>query len=196
MVQKLPLACEAEYIPNFLSGNEADILYHELINDYEIAHSILEIKSINYKSDFGKLMFLDEDIKMADKLPESIWGKSVVWSPFLKQLRDRIEQRTKQSFHVAVCIYYPDGSSGIEFHSDDIAYGDTDVIASISLGEERRFEFKEKNTGSIFSLVLAHGSLLIMGENTQQRYYHSLPIDAQYKNPRINITFRHYERKG
>ena len=78
------------------------------------------------------------------------------------------------------------------YHSDLLAFGDTSFIPSISLGEERKFALGEKATLEIFETVLENGSLLVMEENCQARYEHSLLIDPIYKNGRINLTFRLY----
>src|SRR3546814_10174613 len=78
------------------------------------------------------------------------------------------------------------------WHSDDEAeLGPQPVIASLSLGAERRFAFKRKQTGARSQTVpLAHGSLLIMAGETQRHYRHALPRSARVSEPRINLTFR------
>ena len=48
----------------------------------------------------------------------------------------------------------------------------------------------ENATEDIYTLDLAHGSLLVMGKGCQENYMHSLLKDPKYKLPRINITFR------
>ncbi|MGB1238660.1 MAG: alpha-ketoglutarate-dependent dioxygenase AlkB [Pseudomonadales bacterium] len=40
------------------------------------------------------------------------------------------------------------------------------------------------------SVLLEHGSLLIMQGKTQQCWQHSLPTTARVSAPRINLTFR------
>jgi alkylated DNA repair dioxygenase AlkB len=191
---KLPLNCTVKYIPNFLSKSESNALYNELLENYKIDQlrtEILSADGIRF-TDYGKLMFIDEDILEADKLPEAQWGKSVVWSDRVKSIKARIEEIVKKEFNVCVCIYYPDGHSGIGFHSDYTAFGDTNLIPSLSIGEEREFLLREKETSNIHTIKLMEGSLLIMGENCQQRYEHSLPVDPKYKKGRINLTFRPY----
>ncbi len=187
----LPLNCEASYYRNFLSGEDAKAIYRELLEEYDIASERLTIAP-GLKSDFGKLMFIDEELKATDALPEVGFGKSVVWSPRLKALRDRVEAVAGRSFHICVCIYYPDGNSGVDFHSDYVAFGDTNVIPSLSLGEERVFQLREKASGDVYEQLLEEGSMIIMGDGCQQRYEHALPTDPKYKNGRINLTFRPY----
>ncbi len=107
-------------------------------------------------------------------------------------LKQKVEQYADTNFYCCVCIFYPDGNAGIDYHSDQVAFGDTSIIPSISLGEERTFNLREKQNKTVNSMVLKHGSLLIMDKGCQENYEHSLPIRKKYKNPRINLTFRKY----
>lgn len=194
----LPLNCHAEYIPQFLSASEAEDLYEELIHDFKIDQLRTKIPTNDglVYSDYGKLMFIDEELFEANKLPEEQWGKGAIWSSKTKAIKEKIEDLTQKKFNVCVCIYYPDGNSGVGFHSDYTAFGDTNFIPSLSIGEERCFSFREKETSKIHEIKLEAGSLLLMGENCQQRYEHSLPTNPKYKKGRINLTFRPYGLKN
>ena len=64
------------------------------------------------------------------------------------------------------------------------------MIASVSLGAERKFAFKHKQDDTVVSVVLAHGSLLTMGGTTQSNWLHRLPPVKGMKEPRVNLTFR------
>ncbi len=191
---KLPLNCTVEYINNFLSKSKAKNLYDELIEVYKIDQLKIKITTSEgeLSTDYGKLMFVDKVLFENNKFPEAQWGKNTIWSDSLLKIKEKIEKITGKSFNVCVCIYYPNGNSGVDFHSDYIAFGDTNLIPSLSIGEEREFHLREKKTSNIYEITLLEGSLLIMGENCQQRYEHSLPINPKYKNGRINLTFRPY----
>ena len=67
------------------------------------------------------------------------------------------------------------------------------AIASISLGAERKFVFKHRNTKEKVAIVLKHGSLLIMKNQTQNFWMHCLPPTKKILVPRINLTFRTIE---
>jgi len=62
----------------------------------------------------------------------------------------------------------------------------------LSLGEERDFFLREKETLAETKIILENGSLIMMGENCQELYEHSLPTNNINKRPRINLTFRKY----
>lgn len=183
-----------KYYKRFLSQDESTSLFNYLINISELIqqHQSTTLTDETHEHDFGKLMFINTEEHNQNIFPFSIWGHTRIWSPTMLNLKDKVEKYTSQKFGVCVCIYYPDGHSGIVYHSDLPAYGDTNFIASLSLGEERLFKFREKETQNETSMILHHGSLLIMAEKCQDQFEHSLPFDAKYKNPRINLTFRKF----
>jgi alkylated DNA repair dioxygenase AlkB len=86
---------------------------------------------------------------------------------------------------------YHNGDEGMAWHSDDEkSLGKNTCIASLSFGAERKFSFKHKQTKDATSLVLEHGSLLVMKDETQTNWLHRLPPTTLIKRPRINLTFR------
>lgn len=191
---KLPLKCEADYFQNFLTKPESEELYNHLIADFNLKeeNSFQLQNGDHIKLNYGKIMFLDEDIYQKNLLPPAVWGNTAVWSEKMTTLKRKVELHTSRKFEVCVCIFYPDGNSGVDFHSDLIAFGDTSYIPSISLGEEREFVLREKENFQEYEINLANGSLIIMGENCQELYEHSLPTNPKYKNGRINLTFRKF----
>jgi alkylated DNA repair dioxygenase AlkB len=78
------------------------------------------------------------------------------------------------------------------WHSDDEPeLGRNPVVASVSLGAERRFRLRSKaDPGHTETLLLDHGSLLIMGPECQNRWRHCMPKSAAVASPRVNATFR------
>lgn len=191
---KLPLNCTVEYHRKFLSNEESQQLYDQLISDYELKTLKLEVISAGKKNlfDYGKIMFVNRELYETNKFPEEIWGKIMVWPTSLIRIKQRLEELVNKVFSVCVCIYYPDGNTGVDYHSDYAAFGDTSVIPSISIGEEREFLLREKENLEVFEITLEDGSLLIMGEHCQQRYEHCLPVNPKFKRGRINLTFRQY----
>jgi alkylated DNA repair dioxygenase AlkB len=188
---KLPLNCEVEYISDFLDSSNANALFVELRELIKkVNYSPETIDGRKYLVSFEKVMFLDDQLLSENTFPEKQWGPTRAWTKKLYTLKEKIETLCNQKFAVCVLIYYPDGNSGVDFHSDFSAFGDTSIIPSVSLGEEREFKLREKSTGVEVSQTLENGSLIIMGKHCQDRYEHSLIVDPKYKNPRINLTFR------
>ena len=182
------------YSPNFLTKKEASELF-QLLMKYSKLTNMLEIELQNgskIRYNFGKMMFIDSNLIHKNTFPKAAWGNSMEWPKEILPLKKQIEDFTNCKFQTCVCVFYPDGNSGVAYHSDEMAFGDTDIIPSISLGEERLFFLREKQTKKENSMLLKHGSLLVMKEGCQQYYEHSLPENPEYLKPRINLTFRKY----
>ncbi|WP_440120294.1 alpha-ketoglutarate-dependent dioxygenase AlkB [Tenacibaculum sp. Ill] len=182
------------YSPNFLTEKDATELFKQLTSLSELTN-MMEMKLPSgdvVKYNFGKLMFVDSDLVEKNIFPKSTWGNVMVWPKYMLSIKKQIEEHTEQEFKTCVCIYYPDGNSGIDYHTDKMAFGNTDIIPSISLGEERLFYIRENKTMVENKILLKHGSLLVMEEGCQEYYEHSLPENPKYLKPRVNLTFRKY----
>jgi len=113
------------------------------------------------------------------------------WTEELRALKLMAEQWTGARFNACLLNLYHNGNEGMAWHSDDEReLGINTTIASFSFGAERKFSFKHKRTKDTVSLMLEHGSLLVMKDATQTNWLHSLPKSAVVKAPRINLTFR------
>jgi alkylated DNA repair dioxygenase AlkB len=117
--------------------------------------------------------------------------RALPWTKELSDLKQIVEERTKTDFNSCLLNLYQNGEEGIAWHSDDEeSLVKNSTIASLSLGAERKFSFKHKQTKETISLVLEHGSLLVMKDVTQTNWLHSLPKSKKITQPRINLTFR------
>ena len=113
------------------------------------------------------------------------------WTKSLFELKTKVETITQQKFNSCLLNLYHDGSEGMTWHSDDEeALGKNTTIASLSLGAERKFSFKHKWTKQTVSLVLENSGLLVMKDETQTHWLHSLPKTTKVMRPRVNLTFR------
>jgi alkylated DNA repair dioxygenase AlkB len=117
--------------------------------------------------------------------------RALMWTPELLELKAIAEQRTGESYNSCLLNLYHTGEEGMAWHSD----GEKDLkkdgaIASLSFGAERKFAFKHKRTGETVSLLLEHGSLLVMKGTTQTHWLHRLPPTKKIHSPRVNLTFR------
>ena len=95
-------------------------------------------------------------------------------------------------FNGVLLNLYRDGRDGMGWHADDEPeLGPEPVIASVSLGAERRFRLKHRRLPEArLDIVLPHGSLLVMAGATQRHWVHALPKAAAPVGARINLTFR------
>jgi alkylated DNA repair dioxygenase AlkB len=114
------------------------------------------------------------------------------WHPVLLPLRERLAAFCGASFNSVLLNRYRDGDDGMGWHSDnEPELGPAPLIASLSLGAERRFALRRRDDhAKKAEVVLGHGDLLLMGGATQRHYQHALPKSTRPLAERINLTFR------
>jgi alkylated DNA repair dioxygenase AlkB len=119
------------------------------------------------------------------------------WTLLLLDLKTRVEQASRSKFNSVLLNYYRNERDSVGFHSDDEPeLGERPVIASLSLGHERKFVLKHKTSKSLrpVHLQLASGSLLVMKGDTQHCWRHSILKETRPCGPRVNLTFRTISR--
>ena len=117
--------------------------------------------------------------------------QALPWTRELVNLKQIVENLSNTKFNSCLLNLYHDGNEGMGWHSDDEkSIEDNSTIASVSLGAERKFSFKHKQSNKTISVLLEHGSLLLMKDATQKNWLHSLPKSSKITLPRINLTFR------
>jgi alkylated DNA repair dioxygenase AlkB len=114
------------------------------------------------------------------------------WIPALLTMKARIEAVAGVTFNTVLLNYYRNEQDSMGWHSDDEReLGRNPVIASVSLGATRSFQFKHKRNTELRQRVdLTSGSLLLMRGATQHFWKHQIPKTKQPLDPRINLTFR------
>jgi alkylated DNA repair dioxygenase AlkB len=117
--------------------------------------------------------------------------EALVWTPELLQLKKIIEDITGETYNSCLLNLYHNGAEGMAWHSDgEKELKKNGAIASVSLGAERKFAFKHKETKEVVLQVLAHGSVLVMKDQTQSHWLHRLPPTTRVSTARVNLTFR------
>jgi alkylated DNA repair dioxygenase AlkB len=117
--------------------------------------------------------------------------RALPWTSELRDLKQLAEKLTETKFNSCLLNLYHDGNEGLAWHSDDEkVLRRNGTIASLSFGAERKFSLKHKKTKQTISIILEHGSLLVMKDETQVYWLHSLPKTKKIVMPRINLTFR------
>ena len=117
--------------------------------------------------------------------------KAIPWTKELLELKNLVEERTGEQFNSCLLNLYHNGDEGMAWHSDDEkSLGKNTTIASLSFGAERKFAFKHKERKEIVTMLLEHGSLLVMKGETQTHWLHRLPPTKLISKPRVNLTFR------
>ena len=117
----------------------------------------------------------------------------MAWTPTLVEIRERVDREARVRFNSVLLSLYRTGRDSLSWHQDDEReLGDDPVIASVSFGATRLFQFKHKARKELkqVSVDLTHGSLLIMQGPTQRFWQHQVPKTSRPTPPRINLTFR------
>ena len=115
------------------------------------------------------------------------------WPAALAELRDRLSEALGVGFNSCLANLYRDGSDSMGFHSDDEpALGPEPTIASISLGDRRRFVLPNRGSRQRWRWDLGAGDLLVMRDESQRDYAHAVPKTAHLVGPRMNLTFREF----
>jgi alkylated DNA repair dioxygenase AlkB len=117
--------------------------------------------------------------------------EALPWTTDLAALKNLAEEYSGATYNACLLNLYHHGDEGMSWHSDnEKSIHQDSAIASISLGAERKFSLRHKTTRESTSIMLEHGSLLVMKGSTQTHWQHSLPKSKKVQLPRINLTFR------
>jgi alkylated DNA repair dioxygenase AlkB len=184
----LPEGGTVNYYGWLMSGQQADHYFEALL------------QHIEWKNDeaiiFGKHIMTKRKVAWyGDREFEYTYSnttkKALPWTKELLELKNLTEQKLGESFNSCLLNLYHSGEEGMAWHSD----GEKDLkkngaIGSLSFGAERKFAFKHKQSGQVVSVILEHGSLLVMKGATQTNWLHRLPPAKSIRKPRINLTFR------
>lgn len=185
-----------------LLPKDGTVLYYGKIMDYSKAEFYYNrlMETIEWKNDqaiiFGQLITTKRKVAWYGDTHfkysySKITKEALLWTPELQELKLLVEEKTNETYNSCLLNLYHDGNEGMAWHSD----GEKDLkkngaIASLSFGAERKFAFKHKTTKKTVSLMLEHGSLLVMKDETQTHWLHRLPPTKKISKPRINLTFR------
>jgi len=117
--------------------------------------------------------------------------KTRPWTSVLSEIRVDVEAKLNRTFNSVLANYYRNGDDYVGWHADDEPeLGVSPCIASVSLGVNRFFSFRHKQTRKTETMLLPAGSLLIMHPEFQRHWLHSVPVDSRISDARINLTFR------
>lgn len=115
------------------------------------------------------------------------------WTETLLEIKSRVDREAQVRFNSVLLSLYRNGNDSLSWHQDDEPeLGEDPVIASVSFGATRSFQFRYKPDKTLpkVAVDLTHGSLLIMKGPTQRFWMHQVPKTSKPVSPRINLTFR------
>ncbi|WP_321285174.1 alpha-ketoglutarate-dependent dioxygenase AlkB [uncultured Vibrio sp.] len=175
------------YHPNFLRSDEADDFYTSLRETLPWHQERINI--------FGKSVLQPRLQAWHGDAAYTYSGLTMTpspWTPDLLTLKARCEAIAEVTFNSVLANLYRDGQDSMGWHQDnEPELGRNPVIASLNLGETRRFLLRNLHCKIQVEYELSHGALLIMAGELQHHWSHSVPKTAKPKGERINLTFRH-----
>ncbi|UMQ41565.1 alpha-ketoglutarate-dependent dioxygenase AlkB [Chryseobacterium sp. Y16C] len=177
-----------EYKENFLSREEADFLKNLLLKNTPWEQRTQKMYDKTVLTPRLTAWFSDNS---SSDLDGNVSGAHP-WTPELFSLKEKIEKEFGYQFNGVLLNLYRDNNDSVAWHRDkESRYGKRPVIASISLGQTRNFDFRKKDHHrSKYSLPLPHGSLLIMKGDLQENWEHRIAKSNFFMKERINLTFR------
>ncbi len=184
----LPFDGNVEYLGVIFSKNEATHFLNILYNTIEWKHDEANV--------YGNHIFTSRKVALYGDFPFSYsysnhTKNALPWTPELITIKKIVEEKTLTTYNACLLNLYHDGNEGMSWHSDDEpTLKQNGTIAALSFGAERKFLFKHKTKKTTASIVLEHGSLLIMKDETQTHWLHRLPTNKYTKRMRISLTFR------
>lgn len=199
---KPSLGLNVDYYPQFFSKTDADGIFKRLESElrpyFESSQSqVVKIMGKTLQIPRKRTAFGDSGLSYSFS---GITVAANTWTPFMTQIRNCVESTLQETFNFVLVNRYKDGLDHIGEHRDDehdLCRGAP--IASVSLGQERDFVLKHKDSRGReaprkdiqpVKVSLRHGSVLVMAHPTNSQWYHSLPVRRNAAAPRINLTFR------
>jgi alkylated DNA repair dioxygenase AlkB len=110
--------------------------------------------------------------------------------PIIEAMRTALGARYATAFDRVSVALYRDGADSVAWHGDYVARTLAEaLVATVSIGEPRRFLVRPTGGGRSLSLAIGWGDLLVMGGTCQRTHQHAIPKVAQ-AGPRIAVMFR------
>ena len=141
----------------------------------------------------------DEPKTGLDPLFDPTWFLTEEQQQLLGRLREicetEIRPRARENdatltFPRLSLAYYRDGRDSVTFHGDTTARDLPEaIVATVSLGEPRRFLLRPRDGGRVRAFMLGWGDLIVMGGACQRTWRHAVPKVA-HAGPRIAVMYR------
>ena len=177
------------YYPQFFDKEQSDIIFAALLKDIPWQHDEIRVYGKIHPQPRLTALFGNEGKPYTYS---NITMQPHPWNLLLQKLKTEIERVSDTIFTTVLLNQYRDGKDSNGWHADnEKELGINPVIASLSFGAERTFQLKHNlDKDQKKSIVLEHGSLLLMKGTTQHFWKHQIPKTAKPIGPRINATFR------
>ena len=177
------------YYPEFFDKTSADLMFVELQKDILWQQDQIRVYGKVHPQPRLTALYGNEGLSYSYS---NIKMQPHPWNMLLQKIKTAVENVSKNEFSTVLLNYYRDGKDSNGWHADnEKELGTNPIIASVSFGAERVFQLKHNtDKEQKRSIVLQHGSLLLMKGTTQHFWKHQIPKTAKPIGSRINLTFR------
>lgn len=180
---------EIIYYPNFFDKEEADSIFEQLVNDIPWQQDDIKVFGKTHPQPRLTALFGNKGISYSYS---NIKMHPHPWNVLLQKIKSIVEDCSETNFTTVLLNQYRNGKDSNGWHADnEKELGTNPIIASLSFGAERNFQLKHNSDLSLKkSIILEHGSLLLMKGTTQHYWKHQIPKTSKPIGSRINLTFR------
>ena len=180
---------EIVYYPNFFDKRDADAIFEQLLNDIPWQQDDIKVYGKTHPQPRLTALFGNDGKPYSYS---NIKMQPHPWNMLLQKIKSLVEDCSETNFTTVLLNQYRNGKDSNGWHADnEKELGTNPVIASLSFGAERTFQLKHNSDLSLKkSIVLEHGSLLIMKGTTQHFWKHQIPKTSKPIGSRVNLTFR------
>lgn len=185
----LPSGGEVYYFPQAFDKNKSDAYFQLLLDRIHWKQEPVKIFGKEVMQPRLTAWYGDTDKPYTYSGLTMTPNKWIHPLPEIKAVADHLSGVESTS---ALLNLYRDGNDGLGWHRDnEKVLGHAPVIASVSFGMARKFQFRNYHDKSqVISIMLEPGSVLVMKGASQQEWQHRIPKTTRLHGARINITFR------
>lgn len=178
-----------EYMPNAFDSTLGYQLMDKFIAETSWSQKVVRMYDKQVITPRLSAWFADAETYDYTSLRKSLPN---AWTPELLMIKAIVEPIAGVTFNSVLLNYYRDGNDSVAWHSDnERALGTHPTIASVTFGQVRSFDIRNKTDHSIkYSVRLEHGSLLLMKGDLQTKWDHRIAKVNKPMLPRLNLTFR------
>jgi alkylated DNA repair dioxygenase AlkB len=178
-----------EYFPGLFSEDEGDFFLKKFIAEAPWKQTVQRLYDKEVVT--PRLTAWYGDLGTDYSHPAGI-SNPTPWTPELMAIKEVVEPLAGIQFNSVLLNYYRDGNDSVAWHSDkESILGKQPVIASVSFGQVRNFDIRNKTDHSEkYSVRLEQGSFLLMKSGLQEHWEHRIAKSVKPMKARVNLTFR------
>ena len=178
---------EIIFYEKFIKSKKSKKLYDNILKNLPLEQGTYNMfgKEVKTPRLLWAVRDKDFDIKKSYQITESS-----TWNKKIEKIKTKVEKVINKKIKYAQINYYRNGNDYIGWHTDsEVIEGD--LIASLSLGVTRKFQFKSISKKEQYEIELTDGSLIIFDESAAKLdWKHRIPKQKNINEGRINLTFR------